>query len=296
MNIHIPCQYRCPVYMIHGSNDAIVPFYHGQTLFQTLPDSSKTVPFWARGAGHNNIEMDMPTAYIKRLQQFIRQCNRLNYPDQMSARKQAQQQQQQTMMLQQSLQSSLRQSLHHSPNNARQQQQAMIGKQATAMAIGGGARGPAIMARYASQDSYHPHLVGGNSSDNNKPGTKQRKQKGTLVMRSLHNHDIQAHQIPPPPTPSSSPSSPQLMLKHRKNRMSGYQKQLQKQQQQLVFASNSNNAVQYHRSMSTSALPSDHLSSQLSPSSQHRNEYQFPSQQSQQVYAHSRIAAQRNKE
>jgi hypothetical protein len=282
--------------MIHGSNDAIVPFYHGQTLFQTLPDSSKTVPFWARGAGHNNIEMDMPTAYIKRLQQFIRQCNRLNYPDQMSARKQAQQQQQQhTMMLQQSLQNSLRQSLHHLPNNAHHQQQGMIGKQATAMAIGGGARGPAMMTRYASQDSYHPHLGVGNSSDNNKPGNKQRKQKGTLVMRSLHNHGTQAHQNPPPPPPRS-PSSPQLMLKHRKNRMGGYQKQQQKQQHQPVFASNSNNAVQYHRSMSTSVLPSNHLSSQLTPSSQHCNEYQFPSQQSQQVYAHSRIAVQRNRE
>ena len=92
---------RCPVYVIHGSEDTIVPFYHGQTLFQTLPDKCKTVPFWARGAGHNNIEMDMPTAYIKRLQQFIRQCDRLNYPNQMSPRKQvkmmkhAQQQQQQ---------------------------------------------------------------------------------------------------------------------------------------------------------------------------------------------------------
>lgn len=96
---------RCPVYVIHGRNDAIVPYYHGQTLFETLTDSSKTVPFWARGAGHNNIEMDMPTAYIKRLQQFVQQCDRLNYPNRVSPRKVAQQQlrrrQQQQIQMQQ---------------------------------------------------------------------------------------------------------------------------------------------------------------------------------------------------
>lgn len=40
---------RCPVYVIHGTQDEIVPFYHGEALFNLLPDSSKTVPFWARG-------------------------------------------------------------------------------------------------------------------------------------------------------------------------------------------------------------------------------------------------------
>lgn len=72
--------HRCPTYIIHGTEDEIVPYYHGEGLFNALPDTSKAVPFWANGAGHNNIEMEMPTAYIKRLMQFIRQCDRLNYP------------------------------------------------------------------------------------------------------------------------------------------------------------------------------------------------------------------------
>jgi len=71
---------RCPVYVIHGTEDEIVPFYHGKALFDRLSDSSRVVPFWARGAGHNNIETEMPTAYIKRLHQFIRQCDRILYP------------------------------------------------------------------------------------------------------------------------------------------------------------------------------------------------------------------------
>ena len=39
----------CPVYIIHGTDDDIVPFYHGESLFNLLPDACKTVPFWARG-------------------------------------------------------------------------------------------------------------------------------------------------------------------------------------------------------------------------------------------------------
>ena len=72
--------HRCPVYIIHGTEDGIVPFYHGKGLFNALPDTSKATPFWAKGVGHNDIEVGMPTAYIKRLQQFIRNCDQVNYP------------------------------------------------------------------------------------------------------------------------------------------------------------------------------------------------------------------------
>ena len=61
------CSKQMPACIIHGTEDEIVPYYHGQGLFNELPDTSKAVPFWASGAGHNNIEMEMPTAYIKRL-------------------------------------------------------------------------------------------------------------------------------------------------------------------------------------------------------------------------------------
>ena len=208
-----PMIHRCPVYVIHGSDDTIVPFHHGQTLFQTLPDSSKTVPFWARGAGHNNIEMDMPTAYIKRLQQFIRQCDRLNYPSQLSSgakgRKMQllQQKQQQELMLQQSLQASLKQSM---------QQQHVRTNDGKRMPFSKAFR-PGI-TRYASQDSYHLMMANRGtiatlatmatttattpvSSSN---PSKQRKQKGTLVMRS----SPPCSPVPPPPPPA--PSSPRV--------------------------------------------------------------------------------------
>merc|ERR1719416_330844 len=136
----------------------------------------------------------MPTAYIKRLQQFIRQCDRLNYPDRMSPRKvqlQRRQEaaaaaQQQKMLLRASLQASLRQSVQQ-----------------------GGAG-----ARYTSSaDGYHLMSAMGDWGDGNKGGatgniigstkpSKQRKKKGTLVIRSTHDHSAAASPTPPPPPPS----------------------------------------------------------------------------------------------
>mmetsp|Transcript_32659 Transcript_32659/g.68981 ORF Transcript_32659/g.68981 Transcript_32659/m.68981 type:complete len:781 (+) Transcript_32659:740-3082(+) len=246
--------FTCPVYVIHGSNDAIVPFYHGQTLFQTLPDSSKTVPFWARGAGHNNIEMDMPTAYIKRLQQFVRQCDRLNYPG-----KKKQQQKEQQLMLQQSLQASLMQSMQQ------QQQQEQQGR-----SFGKRIPFPKTfrpgLSRFASQDSYHMMMANNQGGANlatidamapgsgSKP-SKQRKQKGTLVMKSSPNHiqspsptsaqGMQRHPAPAANVHSSSPLA-------RSNWADASRQQgMQQHQQQYALA---NNHVLQHRSMSTSAV------------------------------------------
>ena len=162
---------RCPVYVIHGSHDAIVPFYHGQTLFQSLPDTSKVVPFWARGAGHNNIEMDMPTAYIKRLQQFIRQCDKLNYPKGSSSRRSRCQ--------------LLTASSSGSCGSVDEQTRQM--KKLT-MHL----KSPASIA--PSMSSWR---IRHGDATNNTQTSKQRKQKGTLVMRPFHNQ-IRA---PPPPPP-----------------------------------------------------------------------------------------------
>jgi len=153
---------RCPVHVIHGTNDAIVPFYHGETLYENLPDYTKTVPFWAQGAGHNNIEKDMATAFIKRLLQFIRQCDRLNYPSRMSNRRTMTQNQQ---LLHKQGQSDFLESL-------RQSGRVEINS-------------PAVKKMSSTKPS------------------KQRKQKGTLVMRSSHNQVLTP---PPSHLPSTTPN------------------------------------------------------------------------------------------
>lgn len=47
---------RCPVFIVHGTQDEVVPFWHGQELFLALPQAWRSKPFWVEGAGHNNIE------------------------------------------------------------------------------------------------------------------------------------------------------------------------------------------------------------------------------------------------
>eukprot|EP00549_Striatella_unipunctata_P001902 CAMPEP_0118674474 /NCGR_PEP_ID=MMETSP0800-20121206/907_1 /TAXON_ID=210618 ORGANISM="Striatella unipunctata, Strain CCMP2910" /NCGR_SAMPLE_ID=MMETSP0800 /ASSEMBLY_ACC=CAM_ASM_000638 /LENGTH=291 /DNA_ID=CAMNT_0006569671 /DNA_START=155 /DNA_END=1030 /DNA_ORIENTATION=+ len=61
----------CPVFILHGTRDKIVPCSHGKTLFSKLNAKSRYAPFWAEGMGHNNIEADMTTEFVCRLQQFI---------------------------------------------------------------------------------------------------------------------------------------------------------------------------------------------------------------------------------
>ena len=167
----------------------------------------------------------MPTAYIKRLQQFIRQCDKLNYPNLMSNRKMQQQQQLQQQQQQlASLQASLQQSV------ALQQQ----GRNDVQHQLSGNTTRPGLV-RYASQDSYHiMSKAQVTKQRKQKPlsESKQRKQKGTLVMRGV---------VPPPPPPPMrpSPSSPTMMKRH----------QSLKPQQHAMDGNNQ--AIGYHRSKST---------------------------------------------
>jgi alpha-beta hydrolase superfamily lysophospholipase len=44
---------HCPVLVIHGRNDEVIPFWHGQKLFRGA--SEPKVSYWVDGAGHNNL-------------------------------------------------------------------------------------------------------------------------------------------------------------------------------------------------------------------------------------------------
>jgi len=46
----------CPVFVIHGVADEIVPFWNGESLFLAVPVEWRAKPLWVAGAGHNDIE------------------------------------------------------------------------------------------------------------------------------------------------------------------------------------------------------------------------------------------------
>lgn len=46
-------QVHCPVFVIHGKSDGVIPFWHGEKLYQQA-NEPKT-PLWIDGAGHNDL-------------------------------------------------------------------------------------------------------------------------------------------------------------------------------------------------------------------------------------------------
>jgi fermentation-respiration switch protein FrsA (DUF1100 family) len=46
----------CPLLIIHGVRDEVVPFWHGQELFLAAPVKYRAKPLWVADGGHNNLE------------------------------------------------------------------------------------------------------------------------------------------------------------------------------------------------------------------------------------------------
>jgi len=74
----------CPVLIVHGTNDEVVPFWNGQELYLGLQEEFRSRPFWVQDAGHNNIELlmrdtqpvtsgsQMPGRFFERFDMFLR--------------------------------------------------------------------------------------------------------------------------------------------------------------------------------------------------------------------------------
>jgi len=77
---------RCPVLIIHGTKDEVVPFWHGDELLRSFPTQCRAEPFWADGLGHNSIELHAKIEYTRRIVRFVnryviandKNCNRTN--------------------------------------------------------------------------------------------------------------------------------------------------------------------------------------------------------------------------
>ena len=72
-NIDYAPYIQCPVFIVHGTQDEVVPFWHGQELFLALNQSWRAKPFWVEGAGHNNIEALLRPSgtFVDKLVEFL---------------------------------------------------------------------------------------------------------------------------------------------------------------------------------------------------------------------------------
>jgi fermentation-respiration switch protein FrsA (DUF1100 family) len=52
-NLRKMSRVRCPVLVIHGRQDRVIPFWHGEALFRAAPMGKRQ--FWVDQAGHNDL-------------------------------------------------------------------------------------------------------------------------------------------------------------------------------------------------------------------------------------------------
>lgn len=62
---------KCPVLIIHGTKDDVVPFWHGDELLRSFPPQCRAEPFFVNGLGHNSIELYAKIEYSRRIISFL---------------------------------------------------------------------------------------------------------------------------------------------------------------------------------------------------------------------------------
>ena len=74
-NIDLVSTLNVPTTIIHGTSDEIVPFWHGEELFNALNITYRRKPLWIKSGGHNNLEAMLEGRFINHLMEFIRNLN-----------------------------------------------------------------------------------------------------------------------------------------------------------------------------------------------------------------------------
>jgi len=65
---------HCPVLVMHGRDDRVIPFYHGEALFAAAPEPKRCL--WVDSAGHNDFVERAGDGYWQALRDFSALCAR----------------------------------------------------------------------------------------------------------------------------------------------------------------------------------------------------------------------------
>jgi len=69
----------CPVLVIHGRQDEVIPFRHGQALYERAP--SPKMRLWVDGAHHNDLLWKAGASYWETLAEFTNLVDARSHPD-----------------------------------------------------------------------------------------------------------------------------------------------------------------------------------------------------------------------
>jgi fermentation-respiration switch protein FrsA (DUF1100 family) len=60
---------HCPVLIIHGTRDEVIPFTHGKRLYDAAPEPR--LALWVEGAHHNDVTAVAGPRYVAALKAFV---------------------------------------------------------------------------------------------------------------------------------------------------------------------------------------------------------------------------------
>merc|ERR1712007_250721 len=63
---------KCPVYVVHGTKDDIVPLWHGEGLYENCEKGIAHDPYWVEDGGHNNLELVAREPFYEKLSEFLK--------------------------------------------------------------------------------------------------------------------------------------------------------------------------------------------------------------------------------
>ncbi|MGI8670300.1 MAG: alpha/beta hydrolase [Aridibacter sp.] len=64
---------KCPILIIHGKRDSIIPFWHGEALFEAANEPKFSL--WVDEANHNNLFQTSRNNYLRAIQDFSAEIN-----------------------------------------------------------------------------------------------------------------------------------------------------------------------------------------------------------------------------
>lgn len=70
---------KCPVFIIHGVRDTVVPFSHGVALYNAC--ATAVTPYWIADAGHNNVEAAGREEFVLNMGRFFKFLRTLESKD-----------------------------------------------------------------------------------------------------------------------------------------------------------------------------------------------------------------------